>query len=324
LNKVEKTSSVLPIQTIVIEVNKFAFMALDNPDIKKWDYAKGPLYKKGSLEEAVAEQQGNHCILCKNKIDHYHHIVPKSKGGSNTISNIAGICKKHHTLVHNNEEWKQRLLTKKNGLNKKFGALSVLNQIIPFLVDELSRKYKVIVTNGYNTKHFRDERNIKKDHNVDAYCIAASIVKDNPDFYLDVPTTCFELKQYRRHDRSIIQSQRERTYKLDNKIVARNRRKRMNQKEDSLHEWYIKTKQKVGKLEARRLQSKLEVVKSTRRYNNRDRRMPGTQFQYNKNVYTMSGQLSNGQYFRAAGDTKTNYPARKCTIIKNNGGLVYI
>jgi 5-methylcytosine-specific restriction endonuclease McrA len=324
LNKVEKTSSLLPIQTIAIEINKFAFMALDNPNIKKWDYASGPLYKKGSLEEVVLMQQNCHCIFCKNEIDHYHHIVPKSKGGSNTISNIAGICEKHHTLIHNDEKWNQKLLTKKNGLNKKYGALSVLNQIIPFLINELSKKYEVIVTNGYNTKCFRDEFNIEKDHNIDAYCIAASILKDNDNFPLDIPKDCFELKQFRKHNRSIINSQTERTYKLDNQIVAKNRRKRMDQKEDSLHEWYIKTKQQFGKIETRKIQSKLQVTRSTRRYNTKNRLMPGTQFKYKNKIYTMNGQLSNGQYLRAVGDKNTNYPTKDCTIIRNNSGLVYI
>jgi hypothetical protein len=127
-----------------------------------------------------------------------------------------------------------------------------------------------------------------------------------------------------KHNRSIINAQTERTYKLDGQIVAKNRRKRMDQKEDSLHEWYIKTKQQFGKIETRKLQSKLQVTKSTRRYNTKNRLMPGAQFKYNTNIYTMNGQLSNGQYLRAVGSKNTNCPTRDCTIIRNNSGLVYI
>jgi len=31
-----------------------------------------------------------------------------------------------------------------------------------------------------------------------------------------------------------------------------------------------------------------------------------------------------GQYFRAVGDAKTNYPASKCKIIRHNEGLVFV
>ena len=40
--------------------------------------------------------------------------------------------------------------------------------------------------------------------------------------------------------------------------------------------------------------------------------------------YVLSGQLSNGQYLRAYGDKKTNYPAKKCRIIRHNEGLVFV
>jgi hypothetical protein len=87
---------------------------------------------------------------------------------------------------------------------------------------------------------------------------------------------------------------------------------------NGLHEWYIKTKQQLGVKEAKRLQSNLKVTKSVRRYNTPDRLLPGTQFEFKNKVSTMSGQITNGQYLRAVGDTKTNYPTKQCTIIKHN------
>ena len=55
INLVRKIQKFLPISDVVLEVNKFAFMRLDNPDIQKWQYQQGPLYQKGSLENAVSE-----------------------------------------------------------------------------------------------------------------------------------------------------------------------------------------------------------------------------------------------------------------------------
>lgn len=49
--------------------------------------------------------------------------------------------------------------------------------------------------------------------------------------------------------------------------------------------------------------------------------MPGTIFYYNGERHVMSGQLTNGKYLRA--DTKHNYPAKDCKVVKSNG-LVFL
>ena len=138
INLVKKIRKFLPISDVVLEINKFAFMRLDNPNVQKWQYQQGPLYQKANLEETVSEMQEHHCLFCKKKIDHYHHVVPQHKNGSNTIDNIVGLCTQHHDLVHKDATWQKRLAKKKTGLNKKYGALSVLNQIIPALTKKLS------------------------------------------------------------------------------------------------------------------------------------------------------------------------------------------
>ena len=70
INLVKKIQKFLPISDVVLEVNKFAFMALDNPNIKKWQYQQGPLYQKDASEKqidvfnaATAEQNSRpYCI----------------------------------------------------------------------------------------------------------------------------------------------------------------------------------------------------------------------------------------------------------------------
>ena len=134
----------------------------------------------------------------------------------------------------------------------------------------------------------------------------------------------YVIKQFRRHDRSIIKSQTERTYKLDGKIVAKNRRKRTEQKTPSLHDFYLEQKALHGRKKAKQTMDQLTVIKSMRRYNDTNRLMPGTVFLYKGKRYVMSGQLTGGKYLRAVGDTKTNYPRSKCRIVSQNGGLVYL
>ena len=100
------------------------------------------------------------------------------------------------------------------------------------------------------------------------------------------------------------QTQTDRTYKLDEKTVAKNRRKRTEQKGDSLAEWYEKAVEKHGKREADRMRSQLTVRKSTRSYNTPGRMLPGTVFTYQGRRDVMTGQLTGGKYLRTDGCEK--------------------
>ena len=137
-------------------------------------------------------------------------------------------------------------------------------------------------------------------------------------------TEAFEIVQFRKHDRANIHCQRERTYQLDRKTVAKNRKKRMDQKDNSLAEWFADMVKVHGTQEAECMRSRLSVKKSTRHYNTKWRVMPGAVFQYCGKRYVMTGQISEGLYYRAYGCGDQNFPSRKARIIQQNGGLVYV
>ena len=322
-----KLTRILPVTEFVLEINRFAFMQLDCPDMKKWqiDFQHGPLYGTGGVEVAVAEQQDGLCLLCrKHSIEHYHHIVPRSRRGSNTLENIAGLCLECHEEVHKEQAANETLHSRKAGLTKKYGGTSALNQIIPFLVQELAERYpeRVHVTNGWTTKAFREKHGIAKTHDTDAYCIAASILDDHVRPVLQ--TDPYEIRQFRRHNRANIHHQTERTYRYEDKIVAKNRKKRMDQKNNSLADWFHEMEKQHGRKAAECMRSKLVVQKSTRYYNTKDRIMPGAVFLYQGKRYVMTGQLTGGAYYRAYGQEKQNFPAAKVQVIHENAGLVYV
>jgi hypothetical protein len=321
LQCVELVKKILTITNIVLEMNKFDFVKMENPGVKNWEYQKGKLWKYGSVEEAVFDRQEGHCLFCKKSIEHYHHNIPKHLGGSESLDNRCGLCEKHHILVHTETKWAEKLKTKQAGLLKKYHALSVINQIMPKLIQTLADKEKnFFVTTGKDTKATRDSFGLEKIHYVDAWCIAVSILDCNRMPHFDT----YNIKQFRRQNRAIIHSQHERIYKLDGVVVAKNRNKRIEQKDDSLHEWYAKKIAELGAAKAEKLLRQLVVTKSTRHYNTKGRLMPGTVFEHDGKRLVLSGQLSNGQYYRAIGDSKTNYPAKKCRILTKNIGLVYI
>lgn len=320
INLVKKIQKFLPISDVVLEVNKFAFMQLDNPNIQKWQYQQGPLYKKENLESAVSEIQEHHCLFCKKKIDHYHHVVPQHKNGSNTISNIVGLCTRHHDLVHKETEWQEKLAKKKTGLNKKYGAPSVLNQIIPALTEGLNTLFPkhFFVTTGKSTHDYRATHGVSKDHWLDAYCIVCSVLPNevcDSNINSHVP---YKLKQFRRHDRRALHKENmNRVYTLNGKKVATNRHKATEQTTDSLEEFRQNHTNDVCKLKVKEHHSE---------YRNPKRNFPGCVFLVGKRTHVMQG-TSGSHNGKADGyyDTKGNsYPSGKCKFVAKNEGITFV
>ena len=320
INLIRLMMKILPITDVVIELNKFDFMAMDNPNVRSWQYQKGPLYKKGSVNDAVYEAQEGRCLLCGGEIERYHHIVPRSKGGSDTIDNIAGICKECHHKVHTTKEAFLALKKKKEGVNKKYGALSVLNQIISYLVDELTKFFPghVYITDGRSTKAFRDDHNVEKDHYLDAYCVACSILDIEE---AEPPEDNFLVYQYRRHDRQACHKENvDRKYYEGRKLVAMNRHKREEQKSDSLDEY--------RETHSQTYISELTVKKHTPEYKDKDRIMPGALMKdmaTNKLfVLNRSDGKHDGEVDYYVSTDMTKHRAKRCQPVRRNAGLAYV
>ena len=315
INLVKKIQKLLPVSGVVVEINSFTFARMDNPDIKNWEFQKGRLFGFDNVEDAIYSEQKGICLLCsKAPISEYHHLVPRSRHGSESIDNRAGLCKKCHELVHKDKAKAAALAEKKQGCLKKYGALSVVNQTIPHLLEQLPGILPTYVTTGYETKLTRDAYGLDKDHYVDAWCIAVSAVHAKGVAAPDFADSIHNIRQYRRHDRQIIHAQRQRTYRLDGKAVCHNRHKAIGQEGSSLEEYRLAHPGDI---------SKLTVTKSTRYYNNVKRMLPGASFIYERRRYVMSGQHCNGSYLRAEGCGTKEFPASKCRITQNTG-LVFI
>lgn len=334
INLIKKIEKYLPITDVAIEVNRFAFIQMESPGISGVDFQNGPLKGFDDVKAAIREQQHGKCLMCKNDIEHFHHIVPRSRGGSDTIQNQAGLCKKCHAKVHTDAEFQAKLKDKKEGLIKKYGALSALNQAVPFICKELIKIYgveHVHFCTGKDTSLIRSSLGYEKTkenqmHEVDAYCIGLAAIGADKINKIKHPSfvNVYKIKQFRRQNRSIINHQYERTYYLDDKKIATNRKPRFEQKGDAFSDWYSKQVELNGKKQADKSAGRVVVKKSRRNYNSRNRVMPGTVFSYDGKRLVLSGQTTRGKYYKAYGDPKTNYPAAKCQIYKHNEGLVFM
>ena len=318
VNMVRRIRKYLPVEHWTLELNRFAFMQLDDGSVYGTDFQNGKLRGYRDVKDYIWHLQEGKCLCCKKAgIEHYHHILPRHKNGSDRWYNLAGLCTSCHDKVHRGE-----ISIKAEGTRRRYTGTSVLNQAIPGILKELEEMFPSVDTcTGRETAAVRELLSVEKTHTDDAVCIAAygapvSGVTDNAH--------TFKVRQFRRHDRARVNSQRERTYKVQtgfNKkgepeytIIAKNRKPRYEQKGPALSQLGL-SRQQI---------SVLHVEKSKRHCNTPGRMMPGAVFIYKGERYVMTGQLTKGKYFHAAGCGKKSFPTAKCSIVSHNRGLVYI
>jgi 5-methylcytosine-specific restriction endonuclease McrA len=172
---INKVREILPISEIVVEVSSFDTQKMQNPEIKSIEYQKGEL-QGYRVKEYLLEKWGRKCAYCKktNVPLEVEHIIPKSRGGSNRVSNMTISCKKCNQNKGNKtaEEFGYPKIQEK--AKKSLKEIAFMNSVRWKLVKQL---YKVMPdsvshTYGYITKFDRKTLGIEKSHNNDAFVIA--------------------------------------------------------------------------------------------------------------------------------------------------------
>ena len=265
LNSIKLVQKILPIDNIVIERVNFDFQKLENEDIKAWEYAKGPLFGFKDYKEYINEQQHSKCLLCEKGITQYHHICYKSQNGSNSVKNYAGLCDFCHEKVHNNLSYEEILLEKKEGLSKKY-SISLLNSCMDIIIEECEKILPTTITTGRETAKLRNELGLEKTHANDAYVISlankeVSLEKED----IDLPDA-YKIRHFKKKSNNNINSLGKRTYEWNGKVVAINRHKAFNQKEDSLEEYMSNYAKTHTKKECNKHFSELTVKPAKRIY----------------------------------------------------------
>lgn len=318
LNMVKNICSILPVTDWTLEINKFAFMLMEDGTIRGVDFQNGRMKGYPDVEAYIYAIQDGKCPFCGKTIEHYHHIKPRSEGGSNRPENLVGLCSDCHARIHKGDTEMAGLIDKL-GEQKKYAALSVLNQAIPYIYQglvEIFGEEHTHICYGWQTKEMYTKLKIPKTHSNDAICIAALGSGVVPPIQMTNP---YEVKQCRRHNRAIVKAQRERTYKLFGETVAKNRHPRFKQEGPSLEDFV----ESIPAAYRQQVISVLKVTPSKRYYNTMDRDLPGTVFYYQGHRYVKSGQSSGGKDLRAYGMGSKNFPSAKVSIVPS-GGLVYL
>jgi len=166
---IEKLKKILPITRIIVEVASFDTQKMQNPEISNIEYQQGEL-QGYEVREYLLEKFGRKCVYC-GKTDvplEIEHIVPRSRGGSDRVSNLTTACHECNQIKGNQtaEEFGYPRIQAK--AKKTLKATAFMNIVRSRIVDILGCDQ----TFGYITKHGRIELNLPKSHATDAFVIA--------------------------------------------------------------------------------------------------------------------------------------------------------
>ncbi len=214
-NWVDEFTSLLPNPRLIIEVGKFDVQKMQNPTIEGKEYQEGNTYGYYDVRYYVFARDNYTCQVCKgkNKILQTHHIIYKSKGGSDRAGNLITVCTDCHT--HENHQQGQvfhkwMLEGKKLPSYKETPFMNTIRR-------RIFKKYPnaEIVYGSYTTVK-RKEIGLEKTHYNDALAITGI-----EEGFID-ETSIFKVKQFRKKKRSLHEAIPRKGRKEPNRITKRN------------------------------------------------------------------------------------------------------
>ncbi len=166
---IEKLKKILPITRTIAEVASFDTQKMQNPEISGIEYQQGEL-QGYEVREYLLEKWRRKCAYCGKKDVplEIEHIVPRSRGGSDRVSNLTIACRECNQTKgnHTAEEFGHPQIQAK--AEKSLKATAFMNIVRSKMVDLLNCDQ----TYGYITKHDRIELNLPKSHATGAFVIA--------------------------------------------------------------------------------------------------------------------------------------------------------
>jgi len=154
--------SLLPVTKWNIETTQFDIHKISNPEVV--DYQSGDQKGFYNTKEFILYRDNHTCQICgcKNKKLQVHHIIERSKGGTDDPKNLTTLCVECHDKVHSGviENLKVRRSITKNADHVNI----ISSQIKKHFGDYIS-------TFGYETKYKRELMGLPKTHYNDALAI---------------------------------------------------------------------------------------------------------------------------------------------------------
>lgn len=179
---VRRIRKVCPTTAISQELVRFDLQQMQNPELSGVEYQRGELFGF-EVKEYLLTKWGRKCAYCgiENVPFEIEHILAKSRGGCNRISNLCLSC--HSCNQAKGNKPVEEFLKKKPEVLKRVlvGTKAPLKDATAVNATrwELYRRLQLIglpveVGSGGRTKFNRQTRGIEKHHWTDAACVGAS------------------------------------------------------------------------------------------------------------------------------------------------------
>lgn len=225
---IDRFYSLLPNPILHIEVGKFDIHKMINPDVVKDGYENGQCAGYYDVRYFVFARDNYTCQVCKkkNKILNTHHIIYRSKGGTDRADNLITVCTDCHTSENHKVGGILYNWMIKHKKVKQYKEATFMN----IVRKRTFAKYSdAIITYGSETSPYRKELGLDKTHYNDAIAISKiKNIKENPNEW-------FYIKQFRKKKRSLHESIPTRGRKKEKNTTAKRNVKNV----PSRNGWYM-------------------------------------------------------------------------------------
>ena len=203
---VDKLKKIIPIHEIHVEHVNFDTQKIQNPDILGVEYQHGTL-EGIETKQYLLEKYNRTCVYCgaTNVPLQIEHVIPKSKGGSNRISNLVIACESCNQKKgsQNIEEFLKEnpalLSDIKKGLKTPLRDAATVNSMKDNLILKLETfGLPVLKWSAVITKYNRMIQSYHKEHWIDAACVGESGFKVNIE-----NVNCLNVKSMGRGNRQV-------------------------------------------------------------------------------------------------------------------------
>ena len=171
--------SIYPIARLAVEHVKFDTQLMENPEISGVEYQRGTLHES-EMWEYLLEKFGRKCYYCgaKDVPLEKEHILPKSKGGTNRVSNLTVSCKpcniekgnQHPNTIEG--DLGKRVQSALKAAKKPLKDAQAVNTIRWKIVETLKATgLPVVYGTGGKTRWHRKRAGLPKTHYYDAACV---------------------------------------------------------------------------------------------------------------------------------------------------------
>ncbi|MBE3557560.1 MAG: RRXRR domain-containing protein, partial [Firmicutes bacterium] len=185
----------VPVSSMTVEHVKFDMQKIQNPEIAGVEYQQGTLFGY-ELREYLLEKFGHQCAYCGgasgDDVLNIDHVIPKSRGGSDRVSNLVIACRSCNEAKGNRmpEKWLEELSASAQPLDRirahhfpealkrlkqPLRDAAAVNTVRWVIVERLKRLGLLLeLGSGGRTKHNRSNQGYTKKHWIDAACAGES------------------------------------------------------------------------------------------------------------------------------------------------------